>query len=69
MGFQRGDAVALPFGRTRGFKPRVRYDWIVPIDRSAKVDRVRVFLEILVEAISIANAQAARQMPGFLSGR
>ncbi len=28
-GFQRGEAVALPFGRTRGFKSRVRYNLIV----------------------------------------
>ncbi len=27
-GFQRGEAAALPFGRTRGFKPRVRYNLI-----------------------------------------
>jgi hypothetical protein len=25
-GFQRGEAAALPFGRTRGFKPGVRYN-------------------------------------------
>jgi len=28
MGFQRGEVAALPFGRTRGFKPRVRYNLI-----------------------------------------
>ncbi len=28
-GFQRGEAAALPFGRTRGFKPRVRYNLII----------------------------------------
>ena len=28
-GFQRGEAAALPFGRTRGFKPRVRYNLIL----------------------------------------
>ena len=27
-GFQRGKAAALPFGLTRGFKPRVRYNLI-----------------------------------------
>jgi len=27
-GFQRGEAAAHPFGRTRGFKPRVRYNLI-----------------------------------------
>ncbi len=27
-GFQRGEAVTLPFGRARGFKPRVRYNLI-----------------------------------------
>jgi len=27
-GIQRGEAAALPFGRTRGFKPRVRYNLI-----------------------------------------
>ncbi len=27
-GFQRGEAAALPFGLTRGFKPRVRYNLI-----------------------------------------
>jgi len=28
-GFQRGEAAAHPFGRTRGFKPRVRYNLII----------------------------------------
>ena len=31
-GFQRGEAEALPFGRTRGFKPRVRYNLIAKLN-------------------------------------
>jgi len=68
-GFQRGEAAALPFDRIRGFKYRVRYNLIVPIYRPAKVDRVKVLLDILAEAISIANAQAARQRHDFRFGR
>src|SRR3990167_5296855 len=36
-GFQRGEAAALPFGRTRGFKPRVRYNLI----RKSKIKNLK----------------------------
>ncbi len=50
-GFQRGEAAALPFGRTRGFKPSVRYNLIVrgnnrqPLFRDSK--NRKHYLELL----------------------
>ncbi len=40
-GFQRGEAAAHPFGRTRGFKPRVRYNLIPRGNQRDESRRVR----------------------------
>ena len=40
-GFQRGEAAALLFGRTRGFKSRVRYNLILPASQFS----LRIFRE------------------------
>ena len=47
-GFQRGEAAALPVGRTRGFKHRVRHDLIIrgiklAVHLSLDQDSVRSF--------------------------
>jgi len=44
-GFQRGETAALPFGRKRGFKPRVRYNLIVkPFSFVAPQEKIQALI-------------------------
>ncbi len=54
-GFQRGEAAALPFGRTRGFKPRVRYNLISQTVLIALVVAAGPVSEIGAQTLKIAT--------------
>ncbi len=53
-----GEAVALPFGRTGGFKPRVRYNLI----REYAITRLTSMLRLGINVDHVATVRQARRI-------